>query len=84
MTHESVINQKLSQNCFTMQANRVFFIWVKMLVFLTLAVFLLLFGKSYFSMPDVIRKTLTVLLFLFAALRAFELYQFYKYKNKIG
>ena len=59
-----------------------YIIGIKILVYLSLGFFIVFKGADYFDLSPGVRKILIVMLFLFACLRMFEGYQWYREKRE--
>lgn len=72
------IRSRSDLECSSHMVKKEYIIGIKILVYLGLGVFILMKGEDYFSLSSGVRKILIVLLFLFASLRIFEGYQWYR------
>ncbi len=55
-----------------------YMIVVKIMIYLSLGLFILFKGEAYFHLSPGVRKLLIAMLFLFAFLRIFEAFQMYR------
>ncbi len=62
--------------------SRGYVISFKILIYLSLAFFILFKGATYFHLSSGFRKILVAMLFLFAILRIFEGFQLYRARQK--
>lgn len=68
--------------CSSDMVKKGYIIGIKILVYLGLGVFILIKGEDYFNLSSGVRKILIAMLFLFAFLRMFEGYQWYRVRRE--